>query len=595
VIDTIRSCVDLLRVSWRTNPGKLALAFVLMVAQSAALPLAAPALGALIDAALARDIGRATLAAGAVALAVMAALTAGHFAHVAYFELGEENFLRYDRELIDLANGSAGLEHHERPEFADKLQVLRQETDRMSWVSMQALLGTISLGIGFAITAVLLGLLNPWLLLLPLAAVPPMLCGRRAEILMGRVRESAAEPARIARHLFSLATDAGAAKELRVCRVQADLRGRHETLWLRSTGILWRGELRAAAWRITGQLVFAVAYVGATLLVVYDAVSGQRTVGDVVLAITLAAQVNHQVSAAVTLLQELQRLTETLNNFRWIRELTARQAPPVPDAELPERLVHGIRLRDVTFTYPDTDHPVLCGVDLLLPAGSTVAIVGENGAGKTTLVKLLCRFYEATSGVTEVDGVNIRRFPLDGWRERIAAGFQDFARFEFLARETVGVGDLGQIESTRAVTGALERAHAADVIARLDDGLETQLGQSFAEGAELSGGQWQKLALGRAMMRQTPLLVVLDEPTSALDAQAEHELFERYAANARQAGARTGAITLLVSHRFSTVRMADVILVVAGGRVAEAGSHEDLVAADGLYAELYGLQAAQYT
>ena len=210
---------------------------------------------------------------------------------------------------------------------------------------------------------------------------------------------------------------------------------------------------------------------------------------------------------------------------------------------------------------------MLAGVDLHLPPGSTVAIVGENGAGKTTLVKLLCRFYEPTGGSIELDGVDLRRFPLGDWRERIATGFQDFVRFEFLAREAVGVGDLPQIESTPTVTAALVRARGEDVLARLEEGLETQLGKSYTDGAELSGGQWQKLALGRAMMRETPLLLVLDEPTSALDAQAEHLLFEQYAAGARRVAADTGAITILVSHRFSTVRMADLILVVADGKI----------------------------
>jgi ATP-binding cassette subfamily B protein len=237
---------------------------------------------------------------------------------------------------------------------------------------------------------------------------------------------------------------------------------------------------------------------------------------------------------------------------------------------------------------------VLGGVNLDLPAGSTVAIVGENGAGKTTLVKLLCRFYEPDDGQMLLDGVDIRRFDITEWRERIASGFQDFARFELVARQTVGVGDLPRLDSEPAVEGALERAHASDVIDRLEEGLSTQLGKSYAEGTELSGGQWQKLALGRAMMREQPLLLVLDEPTSALDAQAEHELFERYADNARRVGAATGAITLFVSHRFSTVRMADLIVVVADGKVLESGSHAQLMRRKGLYAELYELQAKAY-
>ncbi len=176
----------------------------------------------------------------------------------------------------------------------------------------------------------------------------------------------------------------------------------------------------------------------------------------------------------------------------------------------------------------------------------------------------------------------------------MAAGFRDFARYELLARQSVGVGDLAADFTDPAVLGALDRARSADVVERLADGLDTQLGKSYCDGPELSGGQWQKLALGRAMIRESPLLLVLDEPTSALDPEAEHALFERYAEQARRVGALTGAVTVLVSNRFSTVRMADLIVVIRDGRVAETGSHASLVAAGGPYAELFGIQAAAY-
>jgi ATP-binding cassette subfamily B protein len=249
----------------------------------------------------------------------------------------------------------------------------------------------------------------------------------------------------------------------------------------------------------------------------------------------------------------------------------------------------------VSFTYPGAHRPSITDVDLLIPAGASVAIVGENGAGKTTLVKLLCRFYEATGGTITLDGIDIRRFPVDDWSRRIAAGFQDFVRFELRAGQTVGVGDLPRRDDERAVLAALDRARATDVVRRLEQGLDTQLGKSWTDGTELSGGQWQKLALARAMMRPAPLLLVLDEPTSALDAEAENLLFERYAANARRLGGATGAITVLVSHRFSTVRMADLIVVVDAGRVTEVGDHQMLMARGGLYAELYALQASAFS
>ncbi|MFE2753938.1 ABC transporter ATP-binding protein [Actinosynnema sp. NPDC059335] len=594
MIEVVRGGWELLVIAWQESRYRLVLSVVLMIAQASAMPLAAPALAMLADSALAGDVGGATTAAVLVVVAVIAALTAGHFAHIFYFELGDRAVPRLERELIEMTNGSVGLEHHERPEYADKIQVLRQELHRAAWGSMEGLLNSLGLLVAISITAVLLARLNPLLLLLPLAAVPPLLLGRRAEAILNAARERSAPPSRHAKHLFGLVASPAAAKELRVGGLDEHMRTRQRRAWDDASGELWRGERHAVLLQVCGQLFFAVAYVLGTLLVLRDAVAGRRSVGDVLLVLTLASQVNQQVTSAVTALQEMQRTGRVMANLRWVRSLLADQTPPPPDRDVPERIREGIELRGVSFTYPGTDRPVIANVDLTVPAGATVAFVGENGAGKTTLVKLLCRFYPATTGVITLDGTDLTRFPVDRWRGRIAAGFQDFVRFELLARESIGVGELAHVESSDAVHDALRRARADDVLSRLDNGLETQLGKSYADGAELSGGQWQKLALGRAMMREEPLLLVLDEPTSALDAQAEHRLFERYAAGAREVGRRTGAITVLVSHRFSTVRMADLIVVVAGGRIEEHGSHDELMAANGLYAELYAMQAAAY-
>lgn len=586
---------ELLKIAWSESRKRVVISFSLMLLQWAALPLAAPALGRLTDSVVEQNSRGAVVAGLWLAAMLIASLVSGHFSHIFYFELGEMAGLRLQADLIRFSNDSAGLEHHERPEYADKMQVLRQETERMGWTSMQALLDSAGLSLALGITIFLLVRLNPFLLLLPLAAIPPLILGRRAESLLGKTREAAADPTRRARHLFELSNSAASAKELRTCGLGPEIRARHDRAWAKASRTLLRGEMRAVALRACGQLVFALGYVGATLLVVRDAVAGSRSVGDVVLAITLAAQVNQQVTDTVNLLQEMQRTAKALSDLRWIQDLVSQSVEIREDAVMPERIVEGIRVSGLQFAYPGTDRIVLGDVDLFLPAGSTVALVGENGAGKTTLVKLLCRFYDSYEGAIQLDGVDIRRFLLREFRERIAAGFQDFARFEFLARETVGLGDLPEIESSEAVLSALERAEADDVIRRLEDGLETLLGKSYADGTELSGGQWQKLALGRAMMRTAPLLLVLDEPTSALDAQAEHDLFERYAEGAQRVGRLTGAITLLVSHRFSTVRMADLILVVADGKIIEAGNHQQLMALDGLYAELFNIQARAYS
>ncbi|MFD8308509.1 ATP-binding cassette domain-containing protein [Streptomyces sp. NPDC059690] len=611
----VRASADLLRTCWRHSPARTVTALGLMLAGGVAMPLAALGLRGLFDAAQRGATGQAALLGGLVAVLLLAALTSGHFAHIAYFELAELNMLHYGDELIVLANGTAGLDAHESPRRADLFTVLEREVAQTR-NTLQALLSLAGLGCGLLLTVVLLAVLHPLLLLLPLAAVPPLLAGRHAEQLMDDARSRAAEPARRALGLVRLATGASCAKELLAYGLEGEVRRSHALLWERAGDVLGRAERRAAALRAVSQLVFAVCYVGAVLLVLRQAVAGRQSVGDVVLVVVLAAQANTQVAQTVGLVPDLQRLTGVDRRLRELREgvrgqapeptgtpeRRAREAVPPPrrrapgpgrPVAAPRRLRDGITLSGVSFAYPGAARPFLRDVDLQLPAGSVVAVVGENGAGKSTLVKLLCGLYRPTAGSVLVDGVDLRLIPPEEWRARTAAAFQDFVRYEFTVREAVGVGDLPRIGSEEAVRTALARARAAGMPDALPDGLSTRLGRSHSDGTELSGGQWQKLALGRAFMRDGPLLTVLDEPASALDAEAEHALFQRYAAQAERS-VKDGGITLLVSHRFSTVGMADLIVVVADGVVAEAGGHTALLRSGGLYAELYSLQERAY-
>jgi ATP-binding cassette subfamily B protein len=441
----------------------------------------------------------------------------------------------------------------------------------------------------------LLAALHPALLLVPLFGIPGVLFGAAGARITQRAYDETAEELRFSALLFDIATGPVPGKEVRIFGLAPELRGRLADRQRHTLESLTRARLRAATLTTLGSLIFAVAYVAAVALVAWQVIEGRATLGDLTLAVAAVATVSNLVSAAVTQVSWLSGTLRMINRFIWMVDYAAEARPTIADpADVPDRIAEGITIDGVSFTYPGTDIEVLHEVNLQLPAGSTVAVVGDNGAGKTTLVKLLCRFYEPTTGVIALDGVDIARFDHESWRGRISAGFQDFAAFELLARETVGVGDLASIGSDDAVLGALDRANAADVLTSLPTGLDTQLGRSFDGGVDLSTGQWQKLALGRALMRETPLLLVLDEPTASLDAQTEHALFERYATSASAVASQTGAITVLVSHRFSTVRMADLILVVNDGRLVESGTHDELMAMAGSYAELFEIQASAY-
>jgi ATP-binding cassette subfamily B protein len=336
--------------------------------------------------------------------------------------------------------------------------------------------------------------------------------------------------------------------------------------------------------------IFGLAYVGA---VVFVASRPGATPGQVLLVLAAGARLSAYVGATVGEIGFLRGFW--LDGSRRLAWLEDYAASLIEDADTPppDRLVDGIRFEHVSFAYPGTRRKVLDDVNLELPRGSVVAIVGENGAGKSTLVKLLCRLYQPDEGRIVVDGTDLARIPADQWRTRLAGAFQDFFRFEFLAYLTVGIGDVPRLDDKAAVMAAVGRAGADDVVERFAAGLDTQLGATWPGGVEVSFGQWQKLALARGFMRDHPLLLVLDEPTAALDAETEHALFERYSAAARDSSSE-GRITILVSHRFSTVRMADRIVVLDGAKVLEAGTHEALMAKGGQYAELYGIQAAAY-
>jgi ATP-binding cassette subfamily B protein len=509
-------------------------------------------------------------------------------------DLHESSALVLMQDVMRSSSDVPGIEHHERPEYADRVALLRSQS-RLLTNFVGTCGRSLSLAARIVVTALLLASVHPLLLALPVLALPSVWTGARANRIVEAATEATAERVRQQDHLFQLATSPSPAKELRIFALADEVIGRQDAAWAEVTDVMARAKLRSGLLRSLGWLSFGAGFMGAIVFAVAQAAAGTATPGDVLLVVALASDVNGQVGRAVALATESAGIYRATQRLLWLRDYAASARQPVGDpAPVPRRLARGIELAKVSFRYPGTDVAVLSDVDLQLPAGSVVAVVGENGAGKSTLVKLLTRCYEPSAGQILIDGVGLERMDVGEWRTQLTAGFQDYARFQFLLRESVGVGDLERIGDTPAVTMALARSQAADLAPRLPHGLDTQLGTLFEGGAELSEGQWQKVAIARSMMAGSPLLLVLDEPTSGLDATAEHALFQRYASAAAEATEQNGAVTVLISHRFSTVRLADLIVVLDKGRIAATGSHDELVAGCGLYAELYAIQAKGY-
>jgi ATP-binding cassette subfamily B protein len=507
-----------------------------------------------------------------------------------------------DRVAVALESHVAGLQasvatiaHHERPEYVDRLAMLRDQVFVLDHMYM-SLFSTCGWILRLAVTVVLLASIHPALALLVAFALPTVFTSGWRPAVERAVQERATPANRLARHLFNTATTAPPGKEVRVTGIGDQLARQRREAWERWYRPVAAARWGTAAWHTLSWAIFGAGYVGAVVFVSYGL---KATPGQVLLVLAAGARLSAYIGATVGEIGFLRGFwLDGSRRMAWLEDYAASLMEHA-DAPAPERLTEGIRFEHVSFTYPGTERLVLDDVNLELKAGSVVAIVGENGAGKSTLVKLLCRMYQPDKGRILIDGLDLARIRADDWRARLAGAFQDFFRFEFQARRTVGVGDVVRLDNELAVVAAVGRAGADDEVEHLKSGLDTQLGATWPNGVEVSFGQWQKLALARGFMRDHPLLIVLDEPTAALDAETEHALFERYAAVARggkldQEGAADGRVTILVSHRFSTVRMADMIVVLDGARVVEVGTHEALIAKGGQYSELYGIQAAAY-
>lgn len=476
----------------------------------------------------------------------------------------------------------------ERPEFYDRLRRAEESAFyRPAGLLFQLLAvvqGVVTLLAAVLILARLQPLALPPLLLaaIPYAIVQSGTAARFYTLSMGQTPE--ARQARYFSHLLS--TDEGA-KEIRVFGLGHYLLERYREILQRNQNqiarLAWRRSIRSATTALLPAAVYAAIFAYFCL----QALSKHITVGDLTLYIGIVFRSQDSLQQLMLNLSGVLENSLFLQDYRAFLRLQPVMPTNVDGAQVSLPIRWGVRFDGVTYRYSGSAHNALTDVSLELRAGETVAIVGENGAGKTTLVKMLARLYDPDSGCVTVDGRDLRQLDAESWRRHIAVIFQDFIQYYLTAAENIGFGQVDALDDAGRIEAAAERGGAAGLIARFPEGYSTMLGRWFDQGTQLSGGEWQRVALARAFMRDAPILV-LDEPTASLDARAEFELFRRFRELTHD------RIVLLISHRFSTVRMADRIYVLDEGRVVESGDHEELMRRGGRYAELFQLQAAGY-
>jgi ATP-binding cassette subfamily B protein len=476
---------------------------------------------------------------------------------------------------------------YEDPVFYDRLERARvQATDRLAMIQQMGRLlqQTVT---ALAFSAVLIRY-SPFLLFLLVIGILPAFLGESHFAFLTYAKNFRQTPARRQMdYLRQVGGSKEAAKELKLFNLSEYLTGRftklsqniyEENVALSKRRLFWGGLLSLAS---------QIGYYGAYAYSIYQTIEGRYSIGDLTLITTAIMQamanIQQAFSTASGVADQALFLTDLLAFF----EMKPSVASKTNGLPTPNPIVFGFEFRNVSFVYPGTTRRVLDAFNLTLRPGERVALIGENGQGKTTVVKLITRLYDPTEGEILLDGIDLREYDLADLHAEIGVIFQDFMRYEMTARENIEVGRIEVPHTLGDIEQAAEKSLAAGVIARLQGGYDQMLGRRFETGVDLSGGEWQKLALARAYLRDAQLLI-LDEPTAALDARSELQVFERFAELTQ------GKMALLISHRFSTVRMADRIIVLEGGRLVEEGSHTDLIALGGRYAAMFEMQAASY-
>jgi ATP-binding cassette subfamily B protein len=503
--------------------------------------------------------------------------------HILHARLNLSINTRIIRKALDL-----DLTHFENAEFYDKLQNARREAD---WRGLQIVNGGFYLVQNF-ITVLSYGALlvrfSPWLaLILFLATIPAFIAQSQFAELSFRVLSWRAPEARKLNYLEYVLTDYDSVKEVKLFGLGEPLLGRYADLFWKflreDQAIAQKRSLTSLGWGLLATLSYYVSYAW----IVWRAVGGLITLGDMTLYLGIFRGSQNMFESIFYGLSELYENGLFMSNLFSFLELQPQMAVALKPLPAPKDIQHGIEFRNVSFKYEGQPGWALRAVNFSVRPSEKIALVGPNGAGKTTIIKLLTRLYDPTEGQILLDGVDLRDYDLRDLRQRIGVIFQDFVRYHLAAAENVGFGQIDALDDRSRIVGAAQKSGADSVITALPQGYETTLGRWFHQGRDLSGGEWQKIALARAFMRDCVVLV-LDEPTAALDAENELRVFQQFRELAEE------KIAVLISHRFSTVRMADRIFVIESGEITERGTHAELLALNGTYARLFTLQAESY-
>ncbi len=588
----VRLWVRLIQLSIARLPKYSIGALLALVGSIGVLPFTALAMRELVIGVGQSHGGLALAAAVAVGLGYALSLSIDNITdslvRTAMDQLGR---LHINPQTVEDICAIDGIEHIERSEFLDRLSIVRSGASRIAGTLWNPVV-VVANFLKISLTTVLLGMINPLLLLLALLATAPIFADRLGERHIKATELRTSDAFRLQQHLFEVLTGAGSSKEVIVAGAARRLRARREGEWDALQRLRVRAQIGASGMRIAGWMVFVGAFVGALALVLSESTGADTAVGDIVLAVIVAASLRTSVQVAVDSVSRATAVGRFVEPYLWLTDYVGTHGE-TGTSDAPDRMVHGVSLQQLSFRYEGASKNALSDITADIPSGSVVAIVGEYGSGKSTLVKLLQKFYRPTEGLILVDGVPLDEVASRTLRAKSSGVFQDFGRFQVTMRESVGIGEVSAIGDDERIRGALRSAGAEQFADRLPAGLATQLGVELG-GIDLSEGQWQRTALARAAMRSSPILLVLDEPTASLDAEAEEYIFGRFRDLSRQAASASGGVTILVSHRFSTVTTADLILVLKHGRIVERGSHAQLMDAGGEYAELYRLQVKAY-